>query len=148
MLLASAATLAPAVAHAENSKSASLGFEMTSPPAGFSELEQPRDLVVDLYFGGRKVGEAQIVAKPGVVRFRNPNQIIGLVPHLKSSPALVTSLAADFKDNAGLACSQTNSGHCGELKPDLVGVIFDQDRFRLDLFVHPSALEVTQSDEI
>jgi hypothetical protein len=39
MLLASAATLAPAVAHAENSNSASLGFEMTSPPAGFSELE-------------------------------------------------------------------------------------------------------------
>jgi hypothetical protein len=148
MLLASAATLAPAVAHAENSNSASLGFEMTSPPAGFSELEQPRDLVVDLYFGGRKIGEAQIVAKPGVVRFRNPDQIIGLVPHLKSSPALVTSLTAELKDNAGLACSQTNSGHCGELKPDLVGIIFDQDRFRLDLFVHPSALEVTQSDEI
>ena len=111
-------------------------------PAEFADLERPREMLVDLYFGKRKIGEAWIVARPGAVRFRDPAAVLGLVPDLKASPEIASALAAELPDNAAHACSATNSHDCGRLDPPIAGAILDTDRFRLDLFVNPAFLEL------
>jgi hypothetical protein len=114
----------------------------TGAPAEFADLERPREMLVDLYFGKRKIGEAWIVARPGAVRFRDPAAVLGLVPDLKASPELASAFAAELPDNAGRACSATNAHDCGRLDPPVAGAILDADRFRLDLFVNPDFLEL------
>lgn len=142
--------LAVAVAAAApcSASTANYNIAAASPPAGFGNLEQPRDLLVDVYFGERKVGEAWITAKPGFVRFRNPDQVYNFIPQMKPSPALNELFGSDLKDNARLACSQTNTGQCGVLNPAVAGVIFDEDRFRIDLFLHPDLLELNREHDV
>src|SRR5687768_10836428 len=115
---------------------------MTGAPAEFADLERPREMLVDLYFGKRKIGEAWIVARPGAVQFRDPAAILGLVPNLKASSELASAVAAELPDNAARACSATNAHDCGRLDPPIAGAILDADRFRLDLFVNPAFLEL------
>ena len=142
LLIALAMAVAPSAGHAANTSSkAALGIEMEAPE-GFDDIEQPRELLVDLYFGNRRIGETWIIARPGRVRFRNPQQLLSIIPHVRADPALLAHLSSELDDHSGLACFETNAGRCGQIDPELAEVIFNADRFRLDLFVHPSLLEV------
>ena len=141
-LIALAAALAPASGQAESG-----GIAMTGAPPGFAELEQPRELLVDVYFGDRRLGEAWIVARPGFVKFRDPHHILGLIPNLKISPALAERIAAELEDNAGRACGPGNAQSCGGLAPELIAVVFSEDRFRLDLHVNPAILDVARESD-
>lgn len=140
LLLLSIAAAAPTPAAA--SVSAGYSVETVAPPEGFSELEQPRELLVDVYFGGRKVGEAYITSRPGFIKFRDPARVLALVPNLASSAALTAHLSQDLEANSNLVCSQTNTGNCGALAPQAIGVIFDEQRFRVDVFVAPAFLKI------
>ena len=117
----------------------------TEAPAEFAVLERPRELLVDLYFGNRKIGETWIVARPGSFRFRDPAEVMKLVPDLKPVSGLAQTLAGDLDTHAGAACSEGQSQGCGRLEPQTVGAIFDEQRFRLDLFVNPEFLGVAGS---
>lgn len=144
LALALFAVVGPAPAHAGTA--AGYRIDLAGPPPGFEDLEQPRELLVDVYFGGARVGEARIIAKPGTVTFREPAQVIALVPNIRSSPALDRLLESQLPSNSGLACSQSNSNRCGALSPGIAGIIFDEDRFRIDLFVNPDFLEPTNGE--
>jgi len=118
------------------------GFSMTGAPAEFADLEQPREMLVDLYFGDRPIGEAWIVARPGAITFRDPGAVAKLIPGLKPSSEIAARLAGELEDNAGRACSPSGAQQCNALEPASIGAIFAEDRFRLDLFVNPAFLEV------
>ena len=108
----------------------------TEAPDGFDDLAQPRELLVDIYFGGKKVGNAVAVARPGFLEFRDPNRVASLIPNVANVQDLADSLTGDLPAHASLICSQLNTDICG--KPEnFPGIIFDQDRFRVDVFVPP-----------
>jgi hypothetical protein len=115
---------------------------LAGAPAGFADLEQPREMLVDLYFGNRRIGEAWIVARPGTVKFRDPSSVLKLIPNVKPSPEVIARLAGELEDNASRACPTAGTQQCGKLEPASVGAIFAEDRFRLDLFVNPAFLDV------
>ena len=117
-------------------------------PPGFSELEQPRELLVDVYFGKRRMGEAWIVARPGFVRFRDPQAIMGMIPEIVPSPPLAAHLSSELADHSAKACAETNGDNCGTLEPAMAEVIFDEGRFRLDLFINSALLGVAGDDEL
>lgn len=147
LLLLPIAAAAPTPA--ASSVSAGYSVETVAPPEGFSELEQPRELLVDVYFGGRRVGEVYITSRPGFIKFSDPARVLALVPNLASSSALTAFLSQDLKANGHLVCSQTNTGSCGVLAPQAVGVIFDEQRFRVDVFVSPAFLKIaTESNRV
>lgn len=129
LLVALTACAAPTAALAGGAA----GISMTGAPPGFGELEQPREILVDLYFGKRKIGEVWVVARPGFVKFRDPQEIYGLIPEILPSALLQARLASELEDHAALVCSEMN---CGQLNTDIAGVIFDSDRFRLELFIN------------
>src|SRR6185437_4123597 len=100
------------------------------PPPGFEELERPREIVVDVFFGGRKRGEAIAVVRPGFVQFRDPAAVAGLIPDAADPAALASAFTGDLESHSNLVCSAASSGPCGSLPAGTGGIIFDEQRFR------------------
>lgn len=121
----------PAAAEGTNN----LGLEATGTPPGFEVLEQSRTVLVDVYFGDQKVGETLVSTGSGTVKFHSPSQVFAQLADVVESPQLNVALASPLAANSALACSKSNSGTCGVLEPEMVGIIFDEDRFRVDIFV-------------
>ena len=113
-------------------------------PAGFSNLVAPQRAVVDVYFGGKRLGDAQVTFQPGSLRFIDPGKLIALLPDLADTATIEAALAASsLPSNAHLACMPgSDPTTCGRLSPQVAGIIFDQERFRVDVFVNPSLLAV------
>ena len=105
------------------------------PPPGFEELERPREIVVDVFFGGRKRGEAIAVVRPGFVQFRDPAAVAGFIPNAVDPAALASAFTGDLEAHSDLVCSAASSGPCGSLPEGTEGIIFDEQRFRVDLFL-------------
>ncbi|HEY7807188.1 MAG TPA: TcfC E-set like domain-containing protein [Croceibacterium sp.] len=117
-------------------------------PAGFSDLAE-QTLLVDVYFGGVRRGEAKIVATPDAVKIGDPAALVGLLPAVADRAAVEAALAsADLPANSGRACSQTSDrSTCGRLSPEVAGVILDRDKLRLDVFLNPKLLAVHDNVE-
>jgi Mat/Ecp fimbriae outer membrane usher protein len=117
-------------------------------PAGFESLARAQDMLVDVYFGGVRVGEARVVAEPGAVTFVEPEALITLLPKLADRSVVAAALgSAKISSNPHLACGQgSDPSECGRLRPDIAGVILDRDSFRIDVFVNPRFLAVTQDE--
>lgn len=120
-----------------------------SAPEGFSDLTQDHTLLVDVFFGGVRKGETQVSTSPGAVNFKEPAEVLELLPELTDRQGVEAALAAgSLSANGQLACSKSaDPSRCGRLSPEVVGVIFDRDRFRIDIFVNPRFLAVQNSTE-
>lgn len=126
--------------HAPPATASAVFLQTGGPPPGFEQLDAPREVLVDLYFGGRKIGDAMATAKGGTLRFQDPEAVVGKIPNVKSAPELASALSGDLPANSSLVCSKTNAGHCGSMSPPIASIIYDDDRFRADLFVNPHYL--------
>ena len=156
-LLATAALTAPLPALAAGAASSAAGasaarsssggnFEpRLGVPDGFEELSGPRQLLVDLYMGGRRIGEVRITSEDGQIRFDDPAAAALLIKHASDPTELTAALSMDFPANAGRVCSTVASTACGTLNPELAGVIFNDERFRLDLFLAPRLLSAVSA---
>ena len=121
--------------------SASDGAKLTAaPPEGFEDLTSERAVLLDAYFGGLKLGEIQATIKPGFVTFKDPRSVAGLIPDVALVPELATNLTGALPTNVSLACGPTRHKGCGVLQPTGAGVILDEERFRIEIFVHPDLL--------
>ena len=138
MILSLAACVVPARAGATSSD---LMTNVTAPPPGFEQLDQAREVVVDVYFGGHKIGEAFATVTKGHLRFRSAQEVLADIPNVKRDSDLVQVLSGDLPTNSALVCSKTNQGNCGSMSPAHASIIYDEDRFRADLFVNPRYLQ-------
>ncbi len=126
---------------------AAVSIESAGIPSGFDELTRDRELLVDVFFGGRKVGEARVVATPGFIRFSDPEHVLALVPNTADAPDLITAFAADFPTNTAKVCPDGVNKSCGTLAPQVAGLIFDEDHFRVDLFINPKWLRLIRPEK-
>ncbi|MGN6058048.1 MAG: TcfC E-set like domain-containing protein [Sphingomicrobium sp.] len=117
----------------------------TGTPEGFDQLASSRVVFVDVYFGDRKIAESFAVTRPGLLRFRSPGNLLSRVPDLVMAPEITSALAGDLPTNSNAVCSQTNAKSCGVINPEVVGIIYDEDRFRVDLFVNPRFLRTSHA---
>ena len=104
-------------------------------------------MLVDVYFGGRKVGTAIALSRPGFIQFRDPQKVAALVPNATSAVDLANALSGDLPAHGDLVCAQSNKQACGTLAAQSPGVIFDEGRFRADLFVPSQMLSVAPFSE-
>lgn len=130
--LNTAAYAAPAVAG---------GFS-SGQPAGFDALQKPQTNMVDVYVGGVRVTSALARFGSGRLKFLNPDSVLSSIPHLSSTPSVVAAVAADLPINAEKVCYPGAPDDCGRLNPRVAGVIFDEARFHVDLFINPAFLAV------
>lgn len=127
-------TIIALVTAAARSQAAELSLTAAAPN-GFADLESLREVVVDIYFGGRRLGEARALVRPGHVRFRDPKTIAELLAPYGDAKSIEQALSGDLPSNAGRACSLMSNIDCGQLRPSTVGIIFDEGRFRVDVFL-------------
>ena len=123
---------------------ANVELATTGVPAGFDDLARPREGLVDIYFGGQRVGEVLAVARPGSLRFRSAEDVLAKIPQLIASAELRAILAGELPTNSEAICREGGAGACGILSPDVIGIIYDEDRFRVDLFANPKFIKVTR----
>jgi hypothetical protein len=117
-------------------------IESVGVPQGFGELSRDHEILVDLFFGGRKIGEARVIARPGFLRFKEPAEVLALIPNIIVSSEMSQAFNSEFPTNAGLVCADGVKNGCGEISPASAGVIFDEDHFRVDLFINPKWLNL------
>ena len=117
------------------------GFS-SGQPAGFDALEKPQTNMVDVYVGGVRVTSTVARFGSGRLTFLNSDNVLASIPHLKVTPAVVAALASELPINAEKVCYPGAPDDCGRLSPRVAGVIFDEARFRVDLFINPAFLAV------
>lgn len=122
-------------------------IESRGLPAGFSELARSHEVLVDVYFGGRKVGETRVIARPGYVKFQDPAAVLALIPNLDTSMTAALPMEAEFPSNAALVCRDEMSRNCGIISPESAGIIYDEEHFRVDVFVNKKWLQVVRPTE-
>lgn len=109
-------------------------------PPGFEEWFAPQKTAIDLYYGGRFLMTTLVEYTLDQMTFLNPPEVAARVPGLRTATAFSLLLANPLPTHADQVCIRPNQPLCGRLEPADVGVIFDETRFRADLFVHPSLL--------
>lgn len=112
-----------------------------SVPKGFEDLTAERKTVLDIYFGGVKLGEARASVEPGFVRFENAQAVAQLFSDVAAQTELAEALSGSLPSNAGLACSRGDRGDCGVLVPSVAGVILYEEQFRVDVFLDARLLK-------
>jgi hypothetical protein len=121
---------------------ASEGSRLTmAAPPGFEDLAAERQLLLDVWFGGRKLGEARVRVAPGLLTFEDPAAVAALVPEVARPLELRRALEGALETNVSRLCGASREKGCGSIEPLAAGVILDEERFRVDLFVNPALLE-------
>ncbi len=113
-------------------------------PPGFETLLDPQTNQVDVYYGGVYLTSALATFTPTRITFNNPADITQHIPDLLAPEAFVSLISGTLANNADAVCLQDKQSGCGKIYPQTVGVIFDADQFRADLFINPSLLAVRQ----
>ncbi|WP_444892852.1 TcfC E-set like domain-containing protein [Microbulbifer sp. TRSA001] len=106
----------------------------TSAPEGFDDLTEPQQLVVDLYYGGREIGAAQVTIDPRFVRFNSPSEVLELLPEVRDTERIISILERPQTRNSHHVCRSNRQIGCGYLMPSEFAVIYDEQLYRLDLF--------------
>lgn len=114
---------------------ASAAFTLdTAAPEGFADLTEAQQLVADLYYGGQPIGAAQISVDLYTLRFLDPAAVQQLLPPTLDPEALLHLLGQPQARNAHRVCRSRGQSDCGFLTPDDFALIYDESRFRVDLF--------------
>ena len=122
-------------------------------PAGFDALLTPQEAVVDVFIGGRAIGQTRVRYAGGRIAFLDIDMVLARIPDLIDTAAVRAVLAApDLDAHATLLCpsdadGQPGAATCGVLKPEVAGVMFNEARFRVDVFIHASRLAVRAATE-
>jgi hypothetical protein len=113
-------------------------------PEGFEEFLKPQQTLVDVYVGGRPIGTFMAEFTPDGIAFQRPEEIAERIPNALNRGELAHRLMGRLDRNSELVCLGGQSRDCGRLEPEVIGVIFDEGRFRADLFLHPDQLAVQE----
>jgi hypothetical protein len=152
MLLLAAALIAPSALADSNEPSPPAPAEPFyrlegGVPAGFEALTEPQRALVDVYYGERRVMRQMATYTPDTLLFDDAAALAAALPRSLQPEELVRELSGALPVNAHRLCRNTTEVDCNRLDPELVGVIFDESRFRADLFVNPRALVVQPVQE-
>jgi hypothetical protein len=111
-------------------------------PPGFEALTEPQRALVDVYYGERRVIRLMATYTPDTLLFDDPVALADALPRSLRPDDLVHGLSGALPVNADRLCRNATTDDCNRLEPQLVGVIFDESRFRADVFVNPQTLVV------
>ena len=122
-------------------------LQQKSVPAGFEDLLAPQETIVDIYYGGRFITAMPAVFTADSIEFYDPNLLIQKVPvPLLNAYRLNHFLSGELDNHSSAICLNSRDSQCGIIEPDIIGVIFDESRFRADLFINPDYLDVEPVD--
>lgn len=111
-------------------------------PGEFAQLAEKQQLVADVYFGGRAIGQFEVEATPGSLRILQVDRLVAALPGVTDVAAVTQVLSSPTLDTNTRFICHPGGDPCDHLTPDVAGIVFDQSHFRMDLFVNPRLLVV------
>ncbi|WP_448218249.1 TcfC E-set like domain-containing protein [Endozoicomonas sp. 2B-B] len=115
-------------------------------PAGFETLSQPQKSLVDIYYGKRYLTSQLATFQPGKIALSNVNEVVRLIGSVNDPAFLASALSGELNTHTEAICPPNVTRDCGVLNPPVAGVIFDESRFRVDVFVNPRFLLTRAAD--
>ena len=125
----------------------SIFLPATEPPPGFEALTAGQSSLVDVYFGGRFITSQMATFRPGFIELSNPAEIVQRIGDITETNEVINLLTGELNSNASEVCLTDTSDNCGVLVPPIAGVIFDEGRFRVDVFINRRFM-VTRKAEV
>lgn len=112
-----------------------------TPPPGFEDLVLPQTTEVDVYYGDEKVGNTLATFTPDSIELTHPEEVTSLIPYLIDAEIISQALTGPLDTNAAAVCLSELQRECGLIEPNVAGVIFDESRFHLYVFVNKLQLQ-------
>ena len=112
-----------------------------TPPPGFEDLAGPQVTHIDVFYGGRLRVTTMARFELDTIELLHPDEVVAAIPQLTDRSMVTTALTGPLSANADQVCRYSGQRDCGVLEPPIADVIFDESRFRLDLFLAPFLLE-------
>ena len=110
-------------------------------PEGFDDLLAPQLALVDVFYNGQPIVSTIANYTVDWVEFEKPGDLIRLLTDLKDPSSILLVLETRLPSNSELVCHFEFQQQCGFLEPAVVGIIFDESKFRVDLFVNPNHIQ-------
>ena len=104
-------------------------------PEGFELFNEPQVTVADFYYGGRYLESLTIAYTPSTVIINDPARLVGHIPYVANPEKIIDSLRGELPANPHLVCHSVTSSDCGQLEPEIAGIIYNAGLFRVDVFV-------------
>lgn len=107
-----------------------------APPPGFEDLVRPQTTEVDVYYGNEKVGNTLATYSPDSIELISPEEVTNLIPYLTDPSIITQALSGPLDTHASEVCLSELQRECGIIEPNIAGIIFDESRFQLHVFVN------------
>ncbi len=115
-------------------------------PSGFESLNRPQRSLVDIYYGGRYITSQVATFTFETIKLPAPKDVVGRIRDVTDPELITRLLSGEILGNSQEVCAPRQTRGCGRLSPEVVGVIFDENRFRLDVFINRNYLTTRQAD--
>lgn len=120
----------------------------SGPPPGFENLDIPQETDADVSYGGFALPPAAVIFTSTRLRFRNPETIVRGIPGLLYPDRVVRALSKPLELNSALICQEPGIPEgCGLLRPEVAGIIFNANRFHVEIFVARRLLRLTRIND-
>jgi hypothetical protein len=111
------------------------------PPAGFESLNEPQTTMLDVYYNGRPLGSVSATYTLTSVTFLQPAQLAELIPGVKDKALVTQAFTKTLPAHADLVCAEKQPVPVCNLPVfNNVAVVFDVNKYRVDVFVSPNLL--------
>lgn len=145
VIFASFLLVLPVIANSESESISDDIFSITvsnQVPPGFEDLAGPQTNQVDVFFQNKHLLSTIATYDFETLSFQNPQIIVDRIEDLIDPNAILGLISKPLPNNTDLLCLASSSNDdCGTLQPNIVGIIFDESRFRVDLFVNSLQLK-------
>ena len=118
------------------------GLELEQIPEAFRDLAAPQTTVADFYYGENFLASVSVTYTPSSVIINDLPRLLSRISTISRPKEVTAALSGEVFSNPALVCLQAGDTQCGSLNPKVAGVIFDQNRFRGDIFISPDYLTV------
>lgn len=119
----------------------------TGVPEGFEEFFEPQTTAVDVYFGGVFRLSTLATYTPDTLTFESVDDVLSKLPIKEGAEQqLVAALSTPLAVNDGYICEEQHG--CETLKPDVAELVFDESKFRVDLYINSDFLRVNSYNNL
>jgi len=111
-------------------------------PPGFEALLEKQTTLLDVYFANEFLMTTPAEFNTDEVEFIDPAAVAKRLPRVVDRRIVQEALTGPLGANAQLRCYTREQPNCGVLEPEVAGIIFNEDRFRVDIFVNREYLSL------
>lgn len=111
-------------------------------PPGFESLMAPQQALVDVYHAESFVVRTMAEFTPESIRLLHPIEVTNALENLADIVWANRALASPMPTNTSRLCASRNQVDCGALATESIGIVFDMQKLKADLFIGPDHLKV------